>query len=149
MRKKDYTDEAYRQLIDETNYKKLNRNPIHKLATELNQYLKECHKETLLDDDKLQYLTAETPHEASPTTRNQNGGRLRASGRLDPGLMGKELRACLERGDRAAPLDRPGDTQALPQSLERRRDRTEEAGRGRAGVHQYDESPLSRNPKEL
>ncbi|KAJ1198282.1 hypothetical protein NDU88_002124 [Pleurodeles waltl] len=114
--------------------------------------------------------------------------------------MGKELRACLEP---PAPLDRPGDTTALPESLERRRDRTEEAGRGRAGAarpglrerippggltiprepptptsckerrrghgrrgelqqrerekqglrtrsqHQYEESPLSRNPKEL
>ncbi|KAJ1149703.1 hypothetical protein NDU88_002508 [Pleurodeles waltl] len=47
--------------------------------------------------------------------RSQNGVHLQASDRLDPGLMGKELRACLEQGDRPVPLDRPGDTPALLQ----------------------------------
>ncbi|KAJ1130725.1 hypothetical protein NDU88_009075 [Pleurodeles waltl] len=46
--------------------------------------------------------------EPSTTTRNQNGGCLRASDRLDPG---KELRACLERG---GPALAPGPSRRHP-----------------------------------
>ncbi|KAJ1124359.1 hypothetical protein NDU88_002820 [Pleurodeles waltl] len=46
------------------------------------------------------------------------------------------------------PLDRPGDTPALPQSLGRRSDRTEEAGRGHSGAARLGLGPrLSGEPE--
>ncbi|KAJ1213384.1 hypothetical protein NDU88_001021 [Pleurodeles waltl] len=49
-------------------------------------------------------------------------------GSAGPRTCGKGSESLPRTRGRPAPLDRPGDTPALPQCLGRRRDRTEEAG---------------------